>query len=61
MFLCLPLIVIHNILGAGDGKVTQIMAGHFEQVYVTEASTPMKWRLQDLGYKWVYPNPLPLP
>ncbi|KAK2155479.1 hypothetical protein LSH36_239g03020 [Paralvinella palmiformis] len=38
-------------LGAGDGKVTQIMAGHFEQVYVTEASTPMKWRLQDLGYK----------
>lgn len=37
-------------LGAGDGKVTQIMADHFEEVYVTEASTPMKWRLQELGY-----------
>ncbi|XP_013391027.1 methyltransferase-like protein 9 [Lingula anatina] len=37
-------------LGAGDGKVTEKMQNHFEQVYATEASSPMRQRLTELGY-----------
>lgn len=29
-------------LGAGDGGVTEVMAGHFREVYATEVSLPMK-------------------
>ncbi|XP_071965203.1 protein-L-histidine N-pros-methyltransferase-like [Antedon mediterranea] len=38
-------------LGAGDGMVTQYFAPHFEEVYVTEMSTTMQWRLQEKGFK----------
>jgi 16S rRNA A1518/A1519 N6-dimethyltransferase RsmA/KsgA/DIM1 with predicted DNA glycosylase/AP lyase activity len=38
-------------LGAGDGKVTDKMAPYFEDVYVTEQSPSMRWRLQWKGYK----------
>ncbi|KAK2191304.1 hypothetical protein NP493_54g00026 [Ridgeia piscesae] len=37
-------------LGAGDGMVTQQLAGHFSEVYTTEMSTTMTWRLQEKGY-----------
>ncbi|MEQ2171907.1 hypothetical protein GOODEAATRI_015376 [Goodea atripinnis] len=33
-------------LGAGDGGVTEVMGVHFQQVYATEVSPPMKWHLQ---------------
>uniref|UniRef100_A0A3Q3QY19 Methyltransferase like 9 n=1 Tax=Monopterus albus TaxID=43700 RepID=A0A3Q3QY19_MONAL len=38
-------------LGAGDGGVTQVMRGHFREVYATEVSLPMKWHLQRRNYK----------
>ncbi|XP_036400215.1 methyltransferase-like protein 9 isoform X2 [Megalops cyprinoides] len=38
-------------LGAGDGGVTDVMGGHFSEVYATEVSTPMKWQLQKKNYK----------
>ncbi|XP_043919927.1 protein-L-histidine N-pros-methyltransferase [Protopterus annectens] len=38
-------------LGAGDGGVTQIMAFHFEEVYVTEVSPTMVWHLQRKQYR----------
>ncbi|XP_046842427.1 protein-L-histidine N-pros-methyltransferase-like [Xenia sp. Carnegie-2017] len=31
-------------LGAGDGKVTKMMANHFEKIYATEQSPSMRWR-----------------
>ena len=37
-------------IGAGDGSVTERMAGLFEQVYVTEMSPTMRWRLGSKGY-----------
>ncbi|KAI0234730.1 Methyltransferase-like protein 9 [Lamellibrachia satsuma] len=37
-------------LGAGDGMVTQQLASHFSEVYTTEVSTTMTWRLQEKGY-----------
>lgn len=37
-------------LGAGDGSVTRQMAQHFRNVYVTEMSSTMLWRLQEQGY-----------
>ncbi|EDO37060.1 predicted protein [Nematostella vectensis] len=37
-------------LGAGDGKVTEVMAPHFKEVYVTEQSVSMRWRLGWKGY-----------
>lgn len=37
-------------LGAGDGNVTMKMASYFKQVYVTEISVPMQWRLKQLGF-----------
>jgi len=37
--------------GAGDGAVTRQMAQHFRNVYVTEVSSTMLWRLQEQGYK----------
>ncbi|XP_038067322.1 methyltransferase-like protein 9 [Patiria miniata] len=37
-------------LGAGDGKVTEIMAGHFRRVSATEVSYTMQRRLRQLGY-----------
>lgn len=40
-------------LGAGDGGVTEIMGGHFREIYATEVSAPMKWHLQRRNYKWV--------
>lgn len=38
-------------LGAGDGKVTDVMQPHFDEVYVTEQSPAMRWRLSNKGYK----------
>lgn len=38
-------------LGAGDGKVTEMMAPYFEDVYATEQSPSMRWRLNWKGYK----------
>lgn len=38
-------------LGAGDGGVTEVMGTHFEEVYATEVSVPMKWHLQRRNYK----------
>ena len=38
-------------LGAGDGAVTEQMAGHFNQITTTEMSSTMQWRLAQKGYK----------
>ncbi|TRY83777.1 hypothetical protein DNTS_025262 [Danionella cerebrum] len=38
-------------LGAGDGGVTEVMGSHFQHVYATEVSTPMKWQLQKKNYR----------
>lgn len=38
-------------LGAGDGKVTSVIKHHFDEVYATEQSPSMRWRLQDKGFK----------
>lgn len=38
-------------LGAGDGGVTEVMGGHFREVYTTEVSLSMKWHLQKRNYK----------
>ena len=38
-------------LGAGDGKVTSVMKQHFDEVYVTEQSPSMRWRLSSQGFK----------
>ncbi|XP_014668697.1 PREDICTED: methyltransferase-like protein 9 [Priapulus caudatus] len=38
-------------LGAGDGRVTQQMAPLFTDIYCTETSSPMQWRLNQCGYK----------
>ncbi|XP_051523262.1 protein-L-histidine N-pros-methyltransferase-like isoform X1 [Myxocyprinus asiaticus] len=37
-------------LGAGDGGVTEVMGSHFNQIYATEVSTPMKWHLKRKNY-----------
>lgn len=37
-------------LGAGDGKVTQILANYYSKVYVTEVATTMKWLLKKNGF-----------
>lgn len=37
-------------LGAGDGMVTSRMAPFFKNVYATEMSGPMRWRLRQKGY-----------
>ncbi|KAG1935681.1 methyltransferase-like protein 9 isoform X2 [Pimephales promelas] len=37
-------------LGAGDGGVTEVMGCHFNEVFTTEVSTPMKWHLQRKSY-----------
>ena len=37
-------------LGAGDGKVTEMMAGHFRRVSATEVSYVMQKRLRECGY-----------
>ena len=38
-------------LGAGDGKVTSVIKHHFDEVYVTEQSPSMRWRLSGRGFK----------
>ena len=38
-------------LGAGDGKVTSVMKPFFDDVYVTEQSPAMRWRLSSKGFK----------
>ena len=38
-------------LGAGDGKVTSVIKQHFDEVYVTEQSPTMRWRLTNRGFK----------
>ena len=49
-------------IGAGDGAVTEIFSPYFSQVYATETSGPMRWRLQNRGYNlleidnWGIPN-----
>lgn len=40
-------------LGAGDGKVTSVIKHHFDEVYVTEQSPSMRWRLSGRGFKYV--------
>lgn len=47
-----PDFTAENVLdiGAGDGAVTNIFAHHFSNVFVTETSTPMRWRLKSRGY-----------
>ena len=42
-----------DLLGAGDGMITSKMAVYFKEIYVTEVSAPMIWRLDSLGYKYV--------
>ncbi|VUZ45023.1 unnamed protein product [Hymenolepis diminuta] len=37
-------------LGAGDGRVTMRMAPMFEEVYVTEISPVMRWRLRQANF-----------
>ena len=37
-------------LGAGDGKVTSVIKQHFDEVYVTEQSPSMRWRLGSRGF-----------
>ncbi|KAM7542260.1 hypothetical protein Aperf_G00000015880 [Anoplocephala perfoliata] len=37
-------------LGAGDGRVTQRMAPMFDEVYVTEISPVMRWRLRQANF-----------
>ncbi len=37
-------------LGAGDGATTLKMAPFFENVYATEMSYTMQWRLQQKGF-----------
>lgn len=37
-------------IGAGDGCVTERMAGLFKKVYATELSSIMQWRLSNSGY-----------
>ena len=34
--------------------MTEKMASHFKEVYVTEVSTPMIWRLQSKDYKYIF-------
>ncbi|MEQ2191193.1 ER lumen protein-retaining receptor 2 [Xenoophorus captivus] len=41
-------------LGAGDGGVTEVMGVHFQQVYATEVSPPMKWHLQRRNFTEVF-------
>ncbi|CAH8872785.1 unnamed protein product [Trichobilharzia szidati] len=49
-------------LGAGDGNVTMKMAPFFNNVYVTEISPVMRWRLSKHGFtvldvdSWDFPN-----
>jgi hypothetical protein len=38
-------------LGAGDGETTIKMAPCFENIYATEMSYTMQWRLQQKGFK----------
>lgn len=38
-------------LGAGDGKVTSVIKHRFDEVYVTEQSPSMRWRLSGKGFK----------
>nr|XP_006824986.1 PREDICTED: methyltransferase-like protein 9-like [Saccoglossus kowalevskii] len=38
-------------LGAGDGLVTKQIEKHFTEVFATEVSSSMRWRLQNHGYK----------
>ncbi len=37
-------------IGAGDGSVTNRMSSLFKNVYVTELSSTMQWRLSTYGY-----------
>jgi 2-polyprenyl-3-methyl-5-hydroxy-6-metoxy-1,4-benzoquinol methylase len=37
-------------IGAADGSVTDQMSDEFQQVYVTELSPTMRWRLSRKGY-----------
>lgn len=45
-------------LGAGDGGVTEVMGSHFNEVYATEVSTPMKWHLQRKHYRLFFLPPV---
>lgn len=38
-------------LGAGDGMVTKQLAPLFSEVFCTETSPTMRWRLAERGYK----------
>lgn len=43
-------------LGAGDGKVTSVIEQHFDEVYATEQSPSMRWRLGSRGFKLLDEN-----
>jgi hypothetical protein len=38
-------------IGAGDGAVTAKMAPFFNNIYATEMSSTMQWRLKQKGFK----------
>lgn len=40
-------------LGAGDGKVTEKITKYFNEIYATEQSPTMQWRLKEKGYRYV--------
>ena len=43
-------------IGAGDGSVTKRMSSLFEEIYVTELSKTMQWRLARSGYTVLDPD-----
>lgn len=43
-------------IGAADGSVTKQMSSLFNEIYVTELSMTMQWRLARLGYTVLDPN-----
>ena len=38
-------------VGAGDGQVTKQLAPLFREVFATEMSPSMRWRLKSAGFK----------
>ncbi|ESO09124.1 hypothetical protein HELRODRAFT_74006 [Helobdella robusta] len=45
--------IFDNLLdmGAGDGAVTEKLSRHYRNIYVTEKSSTMVWRLKSRGYQ----------
>ena len=53
MYDFIPFIVL-NLSGAGDGKVTEVFARYFTNVYVTEMSPVMRRQLSKRGFRSVF-------